>query len=565
MIGMLIFNFFKGVYSFFKNIFIGIKKLPEKKSNFISLAIFTAAGTGLFLFKEKLWVYMPLSNPKLAPLKYLFYIAPGLPLLFLYWQGEDYAKFIAKFDEKFECIGFYGKGKRQKRNLNGEIVGVKDYPRFIGEQKDGKKVIYSFYTTIPLQEWKNKYRELETVLDCNIVKIENAKTTKQVIKLHTVPTDQGLKEYIPWSDEYIREEDFELVVGVAMLEDVVFDLNKVPHALIAGVTGSGKSVVLRCLLWQSIKKGAKIYMIDFKGGVEFGVEYERFGEVVTERQRTIEILKELVDENTARLNKFREMGVKNLGEYNKIAKEKLCRIMVFCDEVSEMLDKTGVSNEDKKVYAEIEKHMSTLARLARATGINMILATQRPDAKVIPGQIKNNLPIRISGRMVDPQASEMVLGNTKATDLSDIRGRFLYTIGADTFEFQAYYFDDSQLKVGNYQVGGMLTQSLESCDENPEPGIKGFVDKDVNEVSFSEEKDSNMHQFSSDEFEDEFEDFDDYMEGGDEETRAEEDEDCQQEDVEPAGCNDGSSQGRAIRYEENGVIIEYHFAEKKGR
>jgi hypothetical protein len=111
----------------------------------------------------------------------------------------------------------------------------------------------------------------------------------------------------------------------------------------------------------------------------------------------------------------------------------------------------------------------------------------------------------------------------------------------------------------------MLTQSLESCDENPEPGIKGFVDKDVNEVSFSEEKDSNMHQFSSDEFEDEFEDFDDYMEGGDEETRAEEDEDCQQEDVEPAGCNDGSSQGRAIRYEENGVIIEYHFAEKKGR
>ena len=385
------------------------------------------------------------------------YLALGLPLLYLYWKGQDYRKFISDFDKKFEAIGFYDKGKHKTRNMNGEWSETKGYPKFTGEKKEGKKLIYSFKSNIPIFEWKNRYLDIETVMDCNIVKIEHTKASKQVIRLHTIPTNQGLLEYIPWSNDCINDKDFELVVGIAMLDDVAFDLNKVPHALIAGVTGSGKSVLLRSMLWQCIKKGAKPYMIDFKGGVEFGTKYEQFGEVVTERQRALEILKELVAENTARLIKFRELGVKNLPEYNAIAERKLCRIVIICDEVAEMLDKTGLGKADKIIYEEIEKEMSTLARLSRATGINMLLATQRPDAKVIPGQIKNNLPIRISGRMVDTHASEMVLGNTKAAELDDTRGRFMYSVGADTFEFQAYAFDDKFLMKGNYKKGEMLT------------------------------------------------------------------------------------------------------------
>ena len=94
----------------------------------------------------------------------------------------------------------------------------------------------------------------------------------------------------------------------------------------------------------------------------------------------------------------------------------------------------------------------------------MLLATQRPDAKVIVGQIKNNLPIRISGRMVDSQASEMVLGNTKAAELGDTLGRFMYSVGADTWEFQAYNFQDSDIRPGNYQRGKMLLDEQEGLD-----------------------------------------------------------------------------------------------------
>lgn len=99
----------------------------------------------------------------------------------------------------------------------------------------------------------------------------------------------------------------------------------------------------------------------------------------------------------------------------------------------------------------------------------MLLATQRPDAKVIPGQIKNNLPIRISGRMIDKHASEIILGNTKASQLGDTLGRFMYTVGADTYEFQAFNFSDNSLIRGKYQIGSLLIEqgyeSVEVCEE----------------------------------------------------------------------------------------------------
>ncbi len=93
----------------------------------------------------------------------------------------------------------------------------------------------------------------------------------------------------------------------------------------------------------------------------------------------------------------------------------------------------------------IEGYTSSIARLSRATGINLVLGIQRPDANVLTGQIKNNIPIRISGRFADNSASEIVLGNTMAVDLPDIKGRFLYRLGNEIVPFQAYYFDDDTM------------------------------------------------------------------------------------------------------------------------
>lgn len=184
----------------------------------------------------------------------------------------------------------------------------------------------------------------------------------------------------------------------------------------------------------------------------------------------------LTKENAKRLNLFREMEVKNLYEYNQKTNSNLCRVVVIVDELAELLDSTGLSKEEKELLAGIEKELSTLARLSRATGINLLLGVQRPDAKVITGQIKSNVPVRICGRFADNSASEIVLSNTKAKDLKDIKGRFLIKLGADTDEFQAYYFDDKvHLKHISINKGGLLIENKEMdrlSDEVSEDIIK---------------------------------------------------------------------------------------------
>lgn len=123
--------------------------------------------------------------------------------------------------------------------------------------------------------------------------------------------------------------------------------------------------------------------------------------------------------------------------------QPLPRLIFACDEVAEMLDKTGADNERKKLLAQIENKLSTIARQGRAFGIHLILATQRPDATIIPGQIRNNMDLRVCGR-ADSVLSQIILDNTGAADQipKDARGRF---ITGDGTVFQGYLFDEGQL------------------------------------------------------------------------------------------------------------------------
>lgn len=493
IVGIAVYNAFKGISGILKSVYYGTKKIPSKKSNPIGLLIFTALGIGLFLMRENIWAYIPSDNSRLLSVKYILYAAPLLPVIYIWFLGDEHLRFITAFDEKFEEIGFFTKGKR--RNFNGDMVEMKVYPKYLSEVKEGDIIIYSFYSNIPLEDWRSKQRNLELMLDCNILKIDNAVNTKRVVKLKTVPASKIIPIYVDWKDSYLSDEDFEIIVGENMLEQIKFNLNNTPHVLVAGETGSGKSVILRLILRQAVLKVAKIFMIDFKGGVEFGIRYERYGEVITDRQRALAVLKDLTIENEARLMLFRQLGVKNLAEYNKKAEpsgmKKLCRIIVFCDEVAEMMDKSGLNRNEKKIFEQIEKEISTLARLSRATGINLVLGMQRPDAKVLPGQIKNNIPVRISGRFADKPASEIVLSNSEATKLPDVKGRFLFKIGADTQEFQAYNFDDDKMLTEVAVVrDGMLTQDFQEENEFEKDFMKKFTsceateNLDVNELPF---------------------------------------------------------------------------------
>ena len=120
--------------------------------------------------------------------------------------------------------------------------------------------------------------------------------------------------------------------------------------------------------------------------------------------------------------------------------EDLPRYIFACDEIAEVLDKTGLTKEQKEIVGKIESKLSMIARQGRAFGIHLILATQRPDANILSGQIKNNVNCRICGR-ADTILSQIILDSTAAAEQipKDACGRFLLYDGT---LFQAYWFDD---------------------------------------------------------------------------------------------------------------------------
>lgn len=457
----------KEIKNFFLGVFYGTKKL--RKKNFLIGFIVSILITIMTILLRR-----NISEIKIVVYKYLIYLLGYLsPLIYLKLISGIGMEQGKKLIERLMEFKFYG--------VDGRL------PIFLGQTKDDFGLeLLKFQGAIPLKTWKSNRDELESLFNKTIVSIDQDNRKDRVI-LRTIPGNVEIPESIMWNDEFINKEDGVVVIGRNAIREISFDLNKTPHVLSAGETGSGKSVILRSMLWQLVNKGCRAYMIDFKGGVEFGKSYEKFGQVITEKEEALRVLTVLTAENKKRLDLFRDLEVKNLNEYNQKTKSNLCRIAVVIDELAELLDKTGVSKEEKELLEGIEKELSTLARLSRATGINLLIGVQRPDAKVITGQIKTNVPVRICGRFADNSASEIVLSNTKAKDLKDTKGRFLIKIGADTEEFQAFYFDDSKhLKDINIEPGTLLvegnneTEDLIYPKEYQEEVVKTTEYKDYN-------------------------------------------------------------------------------------
>lgn len=433
-----------GIAAILKKIFKGVTRLKNIKR---ILLFFVFIGIAVAIFFSKAHIFEGLGKISMPGwLQYVvIFLLMAMPVFYLIILDEMENQKQKEYWKIFKEIGF--------KEKNGKL------PYYLEkvEQSNGK-TIYLFKTNMAIKDWQGAKERLEAGLDCNILRVSN-KGSKKVIQLDTMSTDHKIPKEINWSDDYIDSKDGVIVIGQGALDKLSFNLNRTPHVLIAGETGSGKSVILRSCLWQMIFKGSKVYMIDFKGGVEFGKKYEKYGEVITDRKRALVVLSELCEENEKRLALFRDLEVKNLPEYNQKTGKNICRIGVFCDEIAEMLDKKGVSKEDKPIFEQLEGKLATLARLSRATGINLFLGVQRPDANVLTGQIKNNVPVRISGRFADKSASEIVLGSVDAVNIPDIKGRFLFKLGNELIEFQAYYFDDdTMLHDINVEIGDMLTK-----------------------------------------------------------------------------------------------------------
>lgn len=295
---------------------------------------------------------------------------------------------------------------------------------------------------VPASTWMDRMPEVETALNITIISIGYGDSKKTIV-LKAVSAKGDLPGFLEWNDELLPTGNFELLLGEGLTGPLKIDLSKVPHVLLGGSSGSGKTVLLKLLLMQAHKKGASICIADFKGGLDFPRTWRQKCHVVLTEDSLLKMLKKITDILEVRKTAIAKTEYQNIDEYNAGTGESLSRIIVACDEVAEVLDKNGRTKEQKELIMQIESHLSLIARQGRALGIHLILATQRPDANILNGQIKSNMDYRICGR-ADEILSRIILDNTEAAEKvpKEARGRFVTNDGT---VFQSYWFDQREL------------------------------------------------------------------------------------------------------------------------
>jgi len=206
-------------------------------------------------------------------------------------------------------------------------------------------------------------------------------------------------------------------------EPFVTDLKKLPHLLIAGTTGSGKSVginaMILSLLYRNSPDELKFVMIDPKM-LEFSIYNDiphLLTPVITEPKKAIVALNAMVKEMERRYKLMAKMKVKNIEGYNQKAEEKFPYIVIIIDELADLMMTSG---------KDVEYSIARLAQMARASGIHLIVATQRPSVDVVTGLIKANLPSRISFKVGQKIDSKVILDQFGAESLLG-RGDMLFT------------------------------------------------------------------------------------------------------------------------------------------
>ncbi|WP_322506802.1 FtsK/SpoIIIE family DNA translocase [Anaerolinea sp.] len=225
---------------------------------------------------------------------------------------------------------------------------------------------------------------------------------------------------------------------------VAYDLATMPHLLIAGTTGSGKSVcvnsILTCLLLHNSPVELRLILVDPKR-VELtgynGIPH-LLAPVVTEAEKVVGALQWVQREMDARYHRFSQSGVRNIAEYNRKFSPPLPYLVVLVDELADLM---------MMAPEETERSLTRLAQLARATGIHLVLATQRPSVDVITGLIKANFPARIAFAVASGVDSRVILDQPGAERLLG-RGDMLFQApdASAPVRIQGVYVSDLEIQ-----------------------------------------------------------------------------------------------------------------------
>jgi len=314
---------------------------------------------------------------------------------------------------------------------------------------------------------------ISTIPGSNTVGIELPNTKRENVYLSEILSNLDFKK---------KEIKLPIALGKSISGNpIVGDLSSMPHLLIAGTTGSGKSVcintIILSLLYRHTPDKCKFILIDPKM-LELST-YEGVPHllcpVITEAKKAASVLGWVVKEMESRYRLMTKEGVRNIDGYNSKHKLPMPYIVVVVDEMSDLMLVAG---------KEIENYIQKLSQMARAAGIHIIMATQRPSVDVITGTIKANFPTRISFQVTSKIDSRTILGEQGAEQLLG-KGDMLYMSSANRIvRIHAPFVSDNEIESINNSLRSQaepdyVDEILNFADEKEiNEGSKNLGDKD---------------------------------------------------------------------------------------
>ncbi len=387
-----------------------------------------------------------------------------------------------------------------KKERDKNIVNENNDPKFLekilldfGVNGNIKKVSHGPVVTL---------NEFEPAAGVKVSKIINLSddiarnTSSESARIATIPGRNTVGIELPNSfrenvylSEILNNLDFkkkDIKLPIALGKNIsgipiVGDLTSMPHLLIAGTTGSGKSVcintIILSLLFRHTPEKCKFILIDPKM-LELSA-YEGVPHllcpVITEAKKAASVLGWVVKEMESRYRLMTKEGVRNIDGYNSKHKLPMPYIVVVVDEMSDLMLVAG---------KEIENYIQKLSQMARAAGIHIIMATQRPSVDVITGTIKANFPTRISFQVTSKIDSRTILGEQGAEQLLG-KGDMLYMSSANKIvRIHAPFVSDNEIEKINNSLRAQaepdyVDEILNFADEKEmNEGSKNQTDKD---------------------------------------------------------------------------------------
>ncbi len=401
---------------------------------------------------------------------------PSLDLLKIPTKKErDKSKINESHDSEFleKILLDFGVSGSIKKVSHGPVVTLNEF-----EPAAGIKVskIINLSDDIARNTSSDSAR-IATIPGSNTVGIELPNNSRENVYLSEILSNSDFKK---------KEIKLPIALGKSISGNpIVGDLSSMPHLLIAGTTGSGKSVcintIILSLLYRHTPDKCKFILIDPKM-LELST-YEGIPHlicpVITEAKKATSVLGWVVKEMESRYRLMTKESVRNIDGYNAKHKLPMPYIVVVVDEMSDLMLVAG---------KEIENYIQKLSQMARAAGIHIIMATQRPSVDVITGTIKANFPTRISFQVTSKIDSRTILGEQGAEQLLG-KGDMLYMSSANRIvRIHAPFVSDNEIE----EINNSLRSQAEPdyVDE-----ILNFADeKEIGDVQNQGEKDELYQQ-----------------------------------------------------------------------